>query len=107
MTDLFSILKVSAGAIPTLESGSLFQFGSEQIVALTANVSSLIVAFTPIILILAGLGIGLSIVFAILSVSRMRDRKSRIEKLDKISREAYQAIESGKEEDRYFRELTR
>jgi len=107
MTDLFSILKVSAGAIPTLESGSLFQFGSEQIVALTANVSSLIVSFTPIILISAGLGIGLSIIFAILSVSRMRDQKSRIEKLGKISEEAERKIEAGKEEDRYFRKLTR
>jgi len=65
---LFDVLKVSAGAIPTLESGSLFQFESPQIQALANNAVSLIDSFMPIVLLVGGLSLGMYIIWRIIGI---------------------------------------
>jgi len=63
MFPMFELLTAGAEpvAIPALTEG-LFSFGAEHITALSANASSLITSFWPIILIVVGLALAMWIV---------------------------------------------
>lgn len=72
----FILKSVFATEIPALESGVLFQFGSDHIMALIANAGSLINSFMPVVLLISGLSIGIMIVLNIIWVfDRKRDRE--------------------------------
>jgi len=75
MFPMFELLTAGAEpvVIPALEGG-LFEFGAEHITALTANASSLITSFWPIVLIVVGLALAMWIVGKIISAFRSRTR---------------------------------
>ena len=80
-------LSVSASEIPTLESGSLFQFGADHITALVANASSLITSFWPVILLIAGMSLAIIIVLNIIWVFDNRKDRELSERADRAMSE--------------------
>ena len=70
---VFQILHAGAEGIPALTT-DLFEFGADHITALTANASSLITSFWPIVLIVVGLALAMWIVGKLISVFRSRVR---------------------------------
>lgn len=84
MIYVFDTLKVLASEIPALESGALFEFGSNHINALVANAGSLIDSFMPVMLVLAGLSLGMAIVIAVISIFEHKESRRRSERIDKI-----------------------
>jgi len=59
--------------IPALD-GNLFEFGSEHLTALLANVGALVESFWPIVLLIVGLVLGIWLVRSIIGIIGRRAR---------------------------------
>jgi len=75
---------------------TIFNFGSEHLAALLANVGALLSSFWPIILLVSGLALAMTIVLAIIEIADEKDRKKLDHRINKVVRETDRLLDKNK-----------